>query len=92
MPEILLPAFHVTTTRKITVEVHHELATDLDRYKAFYKESYGADVSEADLMREMARRFMESDREFQNCRASSRFQSRKRRHSAAAPAMEAVAK
>jgi hypothetical protein len=64
MPEILLPAFHVTTRTRVNVEVPHELATDLDRYKAFYRECYGADVSEADLMREMTRRFMESDREF----------------------------
>jgi hypothetical protein len=29
----------------------------MERYKAFYKQAYGADVSEADLVREMARRF-----------------------------------
>ena len=92
MPEILLPAFHVTTTRKVSVEVHHELATDLDRYRAFYKESYGADVSEADLMREMARRFMESDREFQSFKAGSRSRSRNSRRAHAAPTPEAITK
>jgi hypothetical protein len=65
MPEIALPAFHVTTTRKLTIEVSHDLEQDLERYRTFYKQAYGADVSEADLLREMARRFMDSDREFQ---------------------------
>jgi hypothetical protein len=65
LPEIALPAFHVTTTRKLTVEINHDLTQDLERYKAFYKQAYGAEVPEADLIREMARRFMESDREFQ---------------------------
>ena len=65
MPEIALPAFHVTSTRKLTIEVSQDLAQDLERYKTFYKQAYGADVSEADLLREMARRFMDGDREFQ---------------------------
>ena len=65
MPEIALHPFHQTTRVKLTVEINHELAQDLERYKAFYKQAYGADVSEADLVREMARRFMDGDREFQ---------------------------
>lgn len=64
MREISMPAFHVTTTRKFTIEAPHEMVLELDRYRAFYKSAYGADVSEADLIREMARRFMEADREF----------------------------
>jgi hypothetical protein len=50
---------------KVVCEIPSELAQDLERYKAFYKQAYGADVSEADLLREMARRFMDGDREFQ---------------------------
>jgi hypothetical protein len=92
MAEILLPAFHIPTTRRLNVEVNHELAADLDRYKAFYKQSYGADVSESDLLREMARRFMESDREFQSFKAGSRSRSRGSRRSAAVPAAEVIAK
>jgi len=65
MPEIALHPFHQTTRVKLTVEINHELAQDLERYKAFYKQAYGADVSESDLLREMARRFMDGDREFQ---------------------------
>jgi hypothetical protein len=65
MSEILLPAFHVTTVRKIQVEASYEMGLDLDRYKSFYRQSYNADVTEADLVREMARRFMEADKEFQ---------------------------
>ena len=51
MPEIALPAFHVTTRSNLTVEINHELAQDLDRYRAFYKQAYGAEVSDADLLR-----------------------------------------
>ena len=65
MPEISLPPFHSKTSREIVIEAGHDLVRDLDRYRAFYKQAYGADVSESDLLREMARRFMESDREFQ---------------------------
>jgi len=65
MAEIALPAFHVTTPVKVPLEISQDLARDVERYKAFYKQAYGVDVSEADLIREMARRFMESDREFQ---------------------------
>ena len=65
MPEISLPPFHVTTRSKLVLEIGHDLAADIERYRAFYKQSYGADVPEADLVREMARRFMEADREFQ---------------------------
>ena len=66
MNEIALPAFHVTTTREVSVRVDHRLGQDLWLYRQHYKQAYGAEVTEADLIREMARRFMESDREFQN--------------------------
>jgi hypothetical protein len=65
MAEIALPAFHVTTPVKFVLETSPEFARDVERYKAFYKQAYGADVPEGDLIREMARRFMEADREFQ---------------------------
>ena len=65
MPEISLPPFHVTTRTKLVLEICHDLVADIARYRAFYKQAYSADVSEADLVREMARRFMEADREFQ---------------------------
>lgn len=79
MPQIALPAFHVNTTTPVTVKVGYELAQDLERYKAFYKQAYGADVSEADLLREMARRFMEHDGEFQAFKTGVRPRSRSRR-------------
>jgi hypothetical protein len=82
MPEIALPAFHVTTTRKLTIEVSHDLAQDLERYKTFYKQAYGADVSEADLLREMTRRFMDGDREFQLTKYGLKARSRASRQSA----------
>ena len=88
MPEIALPAFHVTTTRKVTVELNHELATEVERYRQFYKQAYGADVAEADLLREMGRRFMEADREFQAFKATLKAKGRnvRRPGPASAPA------
>lgn len=83
MPEIALPAFHVTTRSKLTVEINHELAQDLERYRAFYKQAYGADVSDADLLREMARRFMDGDREFQAAKHGIKTRSRTPRQPAA---------
>ncbi len=73
---ISLPPFHVTTRKKIQVEVHHELEHDLEQYRAYYRQAYGADVSDADLLREMARRFMADDRPFQEFRRGGRPRSR----------------
>ena len=50
---------------RFTVEADHELTQTLRRYQSFYKEAYGAAVTEADLLREMARRFMANDGDFQ---------------------------
>jgi hypothetical protein len=62
---IALPAFHITEMTRFTVEADHELTLQLRRYQEFYKQAYGATVTEGDLLREMARRFMASDVEFQ---------------------------
>ena len=83
MPEIALHPFHQTTRVKLTVEINHELAQDLERYKAFYKQAYGADVSECDLLREMARRFMDGDREFKVAKNGLKARSRTPRQPAA---------
>jgi hypothetical protein len=85
MPEIALHPFHHTTRAKLTVEINHELAQDLERYKAFYKQAYGADVSESDLLREMARRFMDGDREFQVAKYGLKARSRAPRQPAPPP-------
>jgi hypothetical protein len=89
MSVIALPAFHVTATRKLNVEVGHEVAQDLERYRAFYKQAYNADVAEADLVREMARRFMEADREFQEFRGASHSRPRPSRRRLAHQPLEA---
>ena len=89
MPEIALQPFHQTTRVKLTVEINHELAQDLERYKAFYKQAYGADVSEADLLREMARRFMDGDREFQVAKYGLKVRSRSPRQSVSQPVAQA---
>ncbi len=92
MPDIALPAFHETTPVKLVLEISQDLARDLDRYKAFYKQAYGVDVPEADLVREMARRFMEADREFQAIKSGFKSRSRSARRAAAAQPSEVVTK
>ena len=82
MSAIALPAFHFTTRVKLALEVGHELHQDIERYRAFYKQAYSADVSEADLVREMARRFMEADRDFQDFKVAGRPRSRSRKPAA----------
>ena len=79
MSAIALPAFHFTTRVALKLEIGHELHQDIERYRAFYKQAYSADVSEADLVREMARRFMEADREFQDLKGTGRARSRSAR-------------
>jgi hypothetical protein len=91
MPEISLPPFHVTARTKLTVEINPELAQDLERYRAFYKQAYGADVLESDLLREMARRFVDGDREFQVAKYGLKARSRAPRQPAA-PTTEPVPK
>src|SRR5271166_6592252 len=88
MAEIALHPFHRTTRVKVVCEIPSELAQDLERYKAFYKQAYGADVSEADLLREMARRFMDGDREFQVAKYGLKVRSRTPRQSASQPAAQ----
>ena len=92
MPDIALPAFHETTPVKLVLEISQDLARDLYRYKAFYKQAYGVDVPEADLVREMTRRFMEADREFQAIKSGFKSRSRNRRRSAPPQSSEVVTK
>lgn len=92
MPEIALPAFHETTPVKLVLEINQDMARDLERYKAFYKQAYGGDVPEAELVREMARRFMEADREFQALKSGFKARSRGARRPAHAQPSEVVTK
>ena len=62
---ITLPPFYIAETTRFTVEADHELTQTLRRYQAFYKEGYGATMSESELPREMARRLMAADGNFQ---------------------------
>lgn len=71
MSNTALPAIHLRSKARITVEADQPLAWELDQYKAFYAQVHGAPVEEADLLREMARAFMASDREFQRFRRKS---------------------
>jgi hypothetical protein len=92
MSAIALPAFHFTTRVKLALDVGHELHQDIERYRAFYKQAYNADVSEADLVREMARRFMEADREFQDFKGAGRPRSRSSRKPTANSLQEVIPK
>ena len=58
---IALPPFHVTTPHALELKLPPPLARDLDLYRRLYKEAYGADVSEADLVREIVRAFLDRD-------------------------------
>ncbi len=73
MNDIALPAFHVTTTSTCSVKLDYRLAQDLLAYRQFYKQAYNADVTEPELIREMARRFMESDQQFQSFKSRETF-------------------
>ena len=65
MPDFNLPAFHNLQARTISVTIPGEIAMDLDLYRTCYQQAHGVDVSDADLLREMARRFIEADVNFQ---------------------------
>jgi hypothetical protein len=80
MSGIALPAFHITTTKKHTIEFPYALQQDLEAYRAFYKQAYGADVGEAELIREIVRVFLAQDEGFRAARvgAAPRTRSRSR--------------
>jgi hypothetical protein len=81
MPSIALPAFHITTTKKHTLEFPHALQQELEAYRAFYKQTYGADVSEPDLVREIVRAFLAQDEAFRGFRTGNVPRSRSRSRS-----------
>ena len=62
---IALQPFHIVETTTFLVEADHELTQMLRRYQAYYRDAYGAPVTEADLLRAMARQFMVEDKNFQ---------------------------
>ena len=65
MSDLKLPAFHNLPSKTINVMLPGEIASELEQYRKSYQQAYGAEVSESDLIREMVRRFMETDRAFQ---------------------------
>ncbi len=71
MPDLTLPAFHITKTTRVTVEADYSLTQDLEQYRAFYRQTHHATVTDADLLREMARQFMAADRAFQQFKQPS---------------------
>jgi hypothetical protein len=71
MSGIALPAFHITATKQHKVEFPHALQQDLDAYRAFYKQTYGADVGDADLIREIVRAFLLQDEAFRLFKAGA---------------------
>jgi hypothetical protein len=81
MSAIALPAFHITTTKKHTIEFPYALQQELEAYRAFYKQTYGADVNEADLIREIVRVFLAQDEGFRAARGGAAPRSRSRSRS-----------
>lgn len=79
MKQTSLPAFHITKTTRIVIEADHQLASDLQAYAEFYARAHDAKVTEAELIREMARQYMANDTSFQAFRSKPR---RKRRTNA----------
>jgi hypothetical protein len=71
VPDLTLPAFHITKLTRITVEADYPLTQDLEQYRAFYRQAHHAAVTDADLLREMARQFMAADRAFQQFKQPS---------------------
>jgi hypothetical protein len=84
MAAIALPAFHITTIRKHTVELPYALQQELEAYRAFYKQAYGADVGEADLIREIVRAFLAQDEGFRAARGGAVPRARSRSRSSRA--------
>ena len=78
MSGIALPAFHITAIKKHALEFSHALQQDLEAYRAFYKQAYGADVSEVDLIREIVRAFLMQDEAFRLFKAGAPRRSRQR--------------
>ncbi len=76
--DIALRPCHITETTRFTVEADYELAEALRRYQAYYREAYGHTVTEADLLRAMARQFMDDDRSFKGFGQKRRRSGRKR--------------
>jgi hypothetical protein len=72
---IALSPFHITTPRSIDLKLPTLVAQDLDLYRRLYKETYGAEVSEPDLIREILRVFLDGEDAFrqykQSCRPNS---------------------
>ena len=78
---IALPPFHTTTSRTVETRLPHGLAQDLSLYRTFYKEAYGAEVPEADLVREIVRTFLDGDDAFRQFKRGARPRARPSRRS-----------
>jgi hypothetical protein len=63
MPTIQ-PFHHRRKKTKLTLELDHDLAEQLKAYAAYYKATFGGDVTLTELIAELARQFMAGDAEF----------------------------
>lgn len=64
-PTITLPPIHDGTTANLTIECDPVLTRSLNRYREFYRDQYGADVTAEQLVPEMLRCFLDADAGFQ---------------------------
>jgi hypothetical protein len=63
MPTIQ-PFHHRRKKTKLALELDHDLAEQLKAYAAYYKSTFGADVTTTELVVELARQFIAADESF----------------------------
>ncbi len=76
---IALAPFHVTTPRKIELKLPAPVAQDLDLYRRLYQDTYGAEVAESDVVREIIRAFLDHDDAFRRYKEVARSKPMSRR-------------
>ena len=92
MPEIALPAFHETAPVKLVLEISQDLAAIWIGTSRSTSRRMARRSRKLELVREMARRFMEADREFQAVKVGIAARSRSRRRPASTQPPEGAIK
>lgn len=55
---------HNDPMKRLSIGMHSSTVNLLEQYRAFYKSSTGDEISQAQLLEEMAKKFMASDVDF----------------------------
>ena len=72
MTELKLAQLPDRTPVKLSIQVTPELMSNLTRYAALYRETYGQEESVGDLIPPMLSAFLESDRAFAKTRSAGK--------------------